>query len=258
MVSSTSSTKTSSAPAQTITVQVGNGDHKFKPDVIQANVGDTIEFTFYPQNHSVIRAEYEHPCIPYEMTGPNKTGFYSGFHAVDAVLSSPLTFSLLINDTAPTFFYCSAPFSCTGQGMVGVINPNATTSIAHQRDLALQAAYQLSPGEPFPSEGETPSTTTVPSPGANPVTKSGRLSGGAIAGIVIACVGVLVLGAAVFWFWGRLKGLSDEVRRKESTVRRVETRESWFPSTGTGTMSSVGAWEGQIPIAREASGRIPG
>ncbi|KAL5385620.1 hypothetical protein DPSP01_004733 [Paraphaeosphaeria sporulosa] len=28
------------APTQTYTVQVGNGDHKFKPDVIQAEVGD--------------------------------------------------------------------------------------------------------------------------------------------------------------------------------------------------------------------------
>ena len=29
-----------SSAAQTFTVQVGNGDHKFKPDVIQAAVGD--------------------------------------------------------------------------------------------------------------------------------------------------------------------------------------------------------------------------
>lgn len=35
-----SPSKTSSAPAQTFTVSVGNGDHKFRPDVIQAAVGD--------------------------------------------------------------------------------------------------------------------------------------------------------------------------------------------------------------------------
>jgi hypothetical protein len=46
----------------------------------------TIEFRFYPANHSVVRAEYNLPCIPYEMTGPNKPGFFSGFHAVDKVL----------------------------------------------------------------------------------------------------------------------------------------------------------------------------
>lgn len=37
---SASLSRTSSAAPQTFTVQVGNGDHKFKPDVIQAYVGD--------------------------------------------------------------------------------------------------------------------------------------------------------------------------------------------------------------------------
>lgn len=36
-------------------------------------------FQFFPQNHSVARAEYQHPCIPYENTGANKVGFWSGF-----------------------------------------------------------------------------------------------------------------------------------------------------------------------------------
>ncbi|KAF1980180.1 hypothetical protein BU23DRAFT_369827, partial [Bimuria novae-zelandiae CBS 107.79] len=149
-------------------VQVGNGDHKFKPDVIQAEVADVVEFNFYPQNHSVIRAEYEHPCIPYEMTGKGKVGFWSGFHAVDAVLDDLPKYTVRVNDTNPVFFYCSAPESCTKQGMVGVINPNATTSLAHQRDLALDASYQLSPGEPFPSEAETPSSSTLPDGSAPP------------------------------------------------------------------------------------------
>jgi hypothetical protein len=101
---STQPSSTSSAPAQTHTVQVGLADHKFKPDVTEAAIGDvysstptllnsntnsphqTIEFRFYPANHSVVRAEYGYPCIPYEMTGSNKTGFFSGFHAVDKVL----------------------------------------------------------------------------------------------------------------------------------------------------------------------------
>jgi hypothetical protein len=101
---STQPSSTSSAPAQTHTVQVGLADHKFKPDVTEAAIGDvysstptllnsntnsphqTIEFRFYPANHSVVRAEYGYPCIPYEMTGSNKTGFFSGFHVVDKVL----------------------------------------------------------------------------------------------------------------------------------------------------------------------------
>jgi hypothetical protein len=33
-------TPTSSAAAQTHTISVGNGDHKFRPDVTQAEIGD--------------------------------------------------------------------------------------------------------------------------------------------------------------------------------------------------------------------------
>lgn len=104
---------TSSAPTQTHTVQVGLADHKFQPDTVQANVGDvslpspqsfthircmhtlcvptlthhqTVEFRFYPANHSVVRASYGHPCVPYELIEPGKQGFFSGFNAVDTVL----------------------------------------------------------------------------------------------------------------------------------------------------------------------------
>lgn len=69
------------------------------------------EFNFFPPNHSVVRADYLLPCIPYEMTGP-RVGFFSGFFAVDAILSDPPTWSLQINDTDPIFYYCSAPGSC--------------------------------------------------------------------------------------------------------------------------------------------------
>ncbi|PSN69302.1 hypothetical protein BS50DRAFT_339226 [Corynespora cassiicola Philippines] len=57
----------------------------------------TVEFNFYPQNHSVVRAEYEYPCIPYEMTGVGKRGFFSGFNPVDAILSSVSPFSLMVS-----------------------------------------------------------------------------------------------------------------------------------------------------------------
>ncbi|KAK8201186.1 hypothetical protein BKA81DRAFT_123406 [Phyllosticta paracitricarpa] len=70
----------------THTILVGKLDHKFEPDVVQAPVGDIIQFQFYPVNHSIVRAEYGYPCVPYEMTGVGKVGFYSGFRPVDAIL----------------------------------------------------------------------------------------------------------------------------------------------------------------------------
>jgi hypothetical protein len=38
-----------------------------------------IVFEFTSGNHSVARAEYGYPCIPYEATLPGKKGFWSGF-----------------------------------------------------------------------------------------------------------------------------------------------------------------------------------
>ncbi|KAL5385621.1 hypothetical protein DPSP01_004734 [Paraphaeosphaeria sporulosa] len=216
-----------------------------------------VEFDFYPVNHSVIRAEYEHPCIPYEMTGRGKVGFWSGFHAPDALLGDPPKYTVRVNDTAPVFFYCSAPDSCTKQGMVGVVNPNASTSLAHQRDLALQASYQLSPGEPFPSEAETPSSTLPNATAVQipaPVHSSSKLGAGAIAGMAIAAVSVAVLGVVLAFFGGRLKSLGDEVKRKDSTVvRSTEPRNTWF-------LAGSPAWPSPTPTPQmqmQASQNMP-
>ncbi|KAF5845307.1 hypothetical protein GGP41_002903, partial [Bipolaris sorokiniana] len=211
---------TITAPAQTHTIQVGLADHKFRPEATVANVGDTVEFAFYPLNHSVVRAEYGFPCIPYEMTGASKIGFFSDFHPVDTVLSSPPTYRIVINDTDPIFFYCSAPGSCINYGMVGVINPNASASVQKQQQLALDSKYMLNPGEPFPTE-ETPSPSNPPTstPTSSPVTEDtsntkSRLSTGAIIAMSITSASITILAALLFFFWGRTKSLKDEIKRK--------------------------------------------
>jgi plastocyanin len=139
-----SSTSTSSSSTQTHTIQVGLADHKMRPETIEAAVGDIVEFDFYPLNHSVVRAEYGFPCIPYDMTGSEKTGFFSGFRPVDKVLDNPPKYSVRINDTEPMFYYCSAPGSCITYGMVGGINLNSSMSIDKQRTLAMDSAYMVS------------------------------------------------------------------------------------------------------------------
>jgi hypothetical protein len=181
------------------------------------------------------------------MVRPNNKGFYSGFHYVTAVLDNvssswllifpfcfpylskkthkkhrlskivqPPTYQLLINDSSPQFFYCSAPGSCINHGMVGVINPNSSISLDTQRSLALSADYALSPGEPFPAES-TPSNI-VPN---TPSHSTSRLGTGAIAGIAIGCVGVTVLGGSLFFLWGRSRALRNEQKRKDSTMVRT-------------------------------------
>jgi hypothetical protein len=168
------------------------------------------------------------------MTGPSKVGFFSGFHSVDTVLAFPPTYSILVNDTDPVFFYCSAPGSCLTYGMIGAINPNSTTNVTKQHQQALDSAYMLNPGEPFPAESplssNLPSSTAMPGMG-NGSGKKG-LSGGAIAGIVIGALSVFVLAALLFFFWGRTRSLKDEVDRKAGTARRVS------PSSSTGMLDA--------------------
>lgn len=65
---------------ETHDVQVGRGaEFKFEPAVIpDVPIGDVISFEFYPGGHSVARADFEKPCVPYEQTGADRSGFWSG------------------------------------------------------------------------------------------------------------------------------------------------------------------------------------
>lgn len=173
------------------------------------------EYQFYPTNHSVIRADYGYPCVPYEMVlGAGHYGFWSGFEPVDAVLDDPPSYRVTVNDTEPIFFYCGAPNSCIGYGMVGVINPNASTSLEHQRQLAEASTFSLVPGEDWPTEGSipsgvattsaTPSATSSSSPATGTAVPSpSALSAGAIAGVAIGGAAVLLAAGVAVWFCGR-------------------------------------------------------
>lgn len=71
-----------SVVAKTHVVGVGrvNG-HGFDVDQVNATVGDTIRFKFWPANHSIARAEYMFPCQPIDVTSPEKDpSFWDGFH----------------------------------------------------------------------------------------------------------------------------------------------------------------------------------
>ena len=59
--------------------------HKFDPEEVEAKVGDTLRFVMYPPMHSVVRAEYEHPCQPLHYANRDYTaadGWWSGFFEV--------------------------------------------------------------------------------------------------------------------------------------------------------------------------------
>ncbi|KAL5361195.1 hypothetical protein BJX96DRAFT_176012 [Aspergillus floccosus] len=222
---------TTSASVTTHTVKVGSKEdpHQYSPHSITADVGDVVEFQFYPRNHSVVKADYLAPCVP-----ASGNIFYSGsfnnFNEQNGqLIGPPPSWYLVVNDTQPTFFYCTAIDSCMKNGMVGVINPNETMTWEAQYAKAKQYPYMLVPGQSMPAEGDLPSTTSTSRPTTSTAhphssTSSGtHLSGGAIAGIVIGAVAFLVILVALLFTLGRNRvykeWMSSQDGRTERTAR---------------------------------------
>ncbi|KAK3617018.1 hypothetical protein LTR56_025562 [Elasticomyces elasticus] len=145
----------------------------------------------------------------------------------------------------------SAIRAAYGHGMVGVINPNASTSLNTQIELSRQADYMLLPGQAVPEDAmqsmsslaatATTATVTVTATNSVPTSESSQylyattsssvapsstavddppvnlhssaLSPGAIAGIAIGAVAVAAIAAALFFFLGRTKTMKDELNR---------------------------------------------
>jgi hypothetical protein len=155
---------------------------------------------------------------------------------VDAILDAPPTWSVTINDSDPTFFYCSAPGSCLDYQMVGVINPNASVSLQTQKQVARDSKYMLQPGDSFPTEGgvvtgspSNSTTTAVPKPPTN------SLPAGAIAGIVVGAIVLLILAATLTYFIGRTK----TVKRQEKARASLPPVHQQYGANAVGHLSPV-------------------
>lgn len=80
----TQDTSTTSTPTPTSTsssgavhtVDVGEDGFTYNPDSLTAAAGDTVEFHFYPGDHSVVQAAFSGPCKPL-----NDSSVFSGFMA---------------------------------------------------------------------------------------------------------------------------------------------------------------------------------
>jgi plastocyanin len=73
--SASSSAPTVAAPSNpnTIDVQVGNGGLVFSPSTVTAPQGATINFHFYPIQHSIAESDFNSPC------SFKQGGIWSGF-----------------------------------------------------------------------------------------------------------------------------------------------------------------------------------
>ncbi|GJC92008.1 extracellular serine-rich protein [Colletotrichum higginsianum] len=213
---------TSASAAETHTIAVGVSGYSFTPSKTEAKVGDTIEWIFYPDAHSVIRAEFGFPCTPYEYVDIGRQGFYSGPQPVKAITNNMPRYQVVVNDTEPIFFYCGAPGSCYKEKMIGVVNEgqNSTNTLAKQLEAALPLTTQILPGEPFPVESDAPRPTNGSGSGSSDNNGAvinnnfhHALSGGQIAGIIIGAVSFLLLGGILVYMCGRRGGLNRAYRR---------------------------------------------
>ncbi|KAJ5698968.1 hypothetical protein N7462_000973 [Penicillium macrosclerotiorum] len=247
-VASTSTISTTSTGITTHTIQVGpkSSPHAYVPHNITANPGDVVVFEFYPTNHSVVKADYQAPCVP-----ASEGLFYSGmFTTFDEnsdgqLIGAAPTWSLVINDTEPTFFYCTAIGSCLDNGMVGVINPNSSETWETQYQRALTYPYMLVPGQSAPAEGSsstssTGSSSTESSSSDSSTTSSvtsssggghSGLSTGAIAGIAVACVVFVATLIALFFVLGRNRVYSQWMSSQDG---RTERTARWAMFNGGG------------------------
>lgn len=115
--SSTSTAASSSSASGIHRVNVGNNGFIFDPDTVNAAVGDTVQFFFYPGNHSVVQSEFTSPCQA------KATGIFSGFFPGNDSPASTI-FTIAINNTNPIWVYCAQVTHCQSR-MALVINPPA-------------------------------------------------------------------------------------------------------------------------------------
>jgi plastocyanin len=114
----------------TIIVAPTQGVLRYVPFATNASVGDTLMFMWGANNHTVTKSSQLQLC--------NKTQnapFASGEQ------NKSFTFTQVVNDTNPIFFYCGTPGHCE-KGMFGIVNPpqatNAANSVAGMMPAMLQ------------------------------------------------------------------------------------------------------------------------
>ncbi len=106
--------------------------------------------------------------------------------------------------------------------MVGVINPAEGQSIGTQKSAAINADYQLLPGQSWPAEGSSPGSQPSSTSSTSKNSKSRKISGGAIAGIVIGILLATVLTAALVFVVRRARQRNAPKNPEEDSMSLAE------------------------------------
>ncbi|KAJ6536176.1 hypothetical protein B0H19DRAFT_897661, partial [Mycena capillaripes] len=86
----------------------------FSPSNITAKAGDTVNFQFLSNNHSVTQSSFASPCTP--------GGLDSGFQFVAPGATNLPEFSFNVADASKPLFFFSAQTAYCQKGMVFSVN----------------------------------------------------------------------------------------------------------------------------------------
>ncbi|UNI15377.1 hypothetical protein JDV02_001914 [Purpureocillium takamizusanense] len=124
----------------------------FDPDNVVAEIGDTVEWHFLPNNRSVAQSSFAEPCQPLVDHGTSSySGFFAGFNFATQEGQSPYVFQIVVEDKYPIWYYCPQQVGSHCQnGAVGVINQNYDNpafSLRKHKELASQTCASVVPPE---------------------------------------------------------------------------------------------------------------
>ncbi|KAI0341637.1 hypothetical protein BDW22DRAFT_256428 [Trametopsis cervina] len=183
------------ALATDFTVLVGDSGLDYNPSSVNAVPGDNLIFSFVAKNHTITQSSFADPC-----TKLSPTAIDSGFMFVS---DGPLNFTIPVNDTNPTWFYCAQIVGTVNHcqsGMVFALNPTANKTYdafkAAAQSLANSSSSPSSSGAPAPASSGSPSSS---SSGSTP-SSSGSPNGAR--GMQVGTAGALLVSGA-----GLLAGL---------------------------------------------------
>lgn len=142
---------------------------KYWPEKVEAAVGDMVQFQFWAGAHTITQSNFDNVCTPINEVNSEVEGIDSGSQPVAASADAGEipTYTVMITDEAPMWFYCATGPHCQ-EGMALVINENtagnATRSLENYKALA--AGEPIDASEPE-DDNETPESGNGGNAGGN-------------------------------------------------------------------------------------------
>ena len=128
------------AAGKVIPVVGGGQQDVFVPNVVQAAVGDTVQFQFSAGNHTATQSTADAACVPME------GGVHSGHIPFEDGQTTVGTFDMEVTSTDTMFIYCATGPHCQ-LGQVLVINPTDDQQVIDYANNAQQAPENIDADE---------------------------------------------------------------------------------------------------------------